>query len=71
MRKVLTIIYLVFLIILIFTLQILLIDGRTIFGIKPNLILITVIVVSLWFGLYVGSFYGLIIGIITDINILI
>lgn len=67
MRKVLTIVYLVFLILLIFTLQMLLIDGRTILGIKPNLILITVIVVSLWFGLYVGSFYGLIIGIITDI----
>lgn len=67
MRKILTIIYLIFFIVLIFTLQIMLIDGRTILGVKPNLILITVIVVSLWFGLYVGSFYGLIIGIITDI----
>lgn len=67
MRKILTIIYLIFFIVLIFTLQIMLIDGRTILGVKPNLILITVIVVSLWFGLYAGSFYGLIIGIITDI----
>ena len=67
MKKVLTIIYLIFFIVLIFTLQIMLIDGRTILGVKPNLILITVIVVSLWFGLYAGSFYGLIIGIITDI----
>ena len=66
MKKVLTIIYLIFFIVLIFTLQIMLIDGRTILGVKPNLILITVIVVSLWFGLYAGSFYGLIIGIITD-----
>ena len=67
MKKVLTIIYLIFFIFLIFTLQIMLIDGRTILGVKPNLILIKVIVVSLWFGLYAGSFYGLIIGIITDI----
>lgn len=67
MRKILTIIYLIFFIVLIFTLQIMLIDGRTVLGVKPNLILITVIVVSLWFGLYAGSFYGLIIGIITDI----
>ena len=58
MKKVLTIIYLIFFIVLIFTLQIMLIDGRTILGVKPNLILITVIVVSLWFGLYAGSFYG-------------
>ena len=67
MRKILTIIYLIFFIVLIFTLQIMLIDGRTILGVKPNLILITVIVLSLWFGLYAGAFYGLIIGIITDI----
>ncbi|MBQ9012189.1 MAG: rod shape-determining protein MreD [Bacilli bacterium] len=67
MRKILTIIYLIFFIVLIFTLQIMLIDGRTILCFKPNLILITVIVVSLCFGLYAGSFYGLIIGIITDI----
>ena len=56
MKKILTILYLIFLILLIFTLQITLIDGRTILGVKPNLILITVIVVSLWFGLYAGSF---------------
>ena len=67
MKKILTILYLIFLILLIFTLQITLIDGRTILGVKPNLILITVIVVSLWFGLYAGSFYGLAIGIVTDI----
>ena len=67
MKKALTIVYLIIFLLLIFILQMLVIDGRTILGIKPNLILITVIVVSLWFGLYIGSAYGLIIGIIADI----
>lgn len=47
--------------------QMYIIDSRNLFGIKPNIILISVIVVSLWYGLHVGSIYGLIVGIITDI----
>jgi rod shape-determining protein MreD len=47
--------------------QIYVIDSRELFGIKPNIILISVIVMSLWYGLYAGTIYGLLIGIITDI----
>lgn len=66
MRKIIASIYIILLVITIFALQIYLIDSRTLFGIKPNLILISVITVSLWYGLYVGSTYAVLVGIITD-----
>lgn len=66
MKKTLTIVYLLLFILIIFVFQMFIIDERELFGVKPNLILISVIVVSLWFGLYTGSIYSVIIGIITD-----
>lgn len=66
MKKTLTIVYLLLFILIIFVFQMYIIDERELFGVKPNLILISVIVVSLWFGLYTGSIYSVIIGIITD-----
>lgn len=66
MKKALTIVYLLLFILIIFVFQMYIIDERELFGVKPNLILISVIVVSLWFGLYTGSIYSVIIGIITD-----
>lgn len=66
MKKALTVIYLILFILIIFIFQMLVIDQRELFGVKPNLILISVIVVSLWFGLYKGSIYSFIIGIIID-----
>lgn len=60
--------FVIFLILIsIFIFQIYVIDGRELFGVKPNVILISVIVMSLWYGLYSGSIYGFLIGIITDI----
>ena len=55
LKKILTFLYLILFFILIYVLQIFVIDGRTLFGVKPNLILISVIVISLWFGIYKGS----------------
>lgn len=66
MKKALTIVYLLLFILIIFVFQMFIIDERELFGVKPNLILISVIVVSLWFGLYTGSIYSVIIGVITD-----
>lgn len=66
MKKALTIVYLLLFILIIFVFQMFIIDERELFGVKPNLILISVIVVSLWFGLYTGSIYSVIIGIVTD-----
>lgn len=65
-KKVLTILYIVILIVFIYLFQLFVINNNTLFGAKPNLILISVIVVSLWYGLHVGAFYSLITGIITD-----
>ena len=67
MRKTLTIIYIILFIIAIFVVQMFVIDNKELFGVKPNLILICVIVVSLWFGVYTGSIFSFIIGMITDI----
>lgn len=65
-KKILTFVYIFLFIVLVYFLQLFVIDSRTLFGVKPNLILITVIVVSLWYGLYTGTFFSIIIGIITD-----
>lgn len=54
-------------IVLIYVLQLFVINNHTLFGTKPNLILISVIVVSLWFGLYTGSIFSFLIGMLTDI----
>lgn len=37
-----------------------------IFGIRPNLLLVIVVTISLWYGLYVGSIFGAIFGLIAD-----
>lgn len=67
LKKTLTIISIILFIILIFFIQLFVINDRTLFGVKPNLILISVIVVSLWYGVYTGTLFALIIGFITDI----
>lgn len=59
-----------FIILLIFAfllfMQIYLIGGKTLFGIKPNLILIFIIVFSSFAGLYKGVIYSFFVGIIMD-----
>lgn len=67
LKKCLTVVYIILFIILIFFIQLFVIDSRTLFGVKPNLILITVIVASLWYGVYTGTFFSFIIGFITDL----
>lgn len=67
MKKTLKTIYIFLIIVLIYMLQLFVINNHTLFGTKPNLILISVIVVSLWFGLYTGSIFSFVIGILTDI----
>ena len=66
LKKILTIIYIVLFITLIFFIQMFVINNRTLFGVKPNLILIIVIVVSLWFGMYKGTIFSFVIGLISD-----
>ena len=66
-RNFLTGIYIAILLFTIYILQLYLINPRELFGIKPNLILIVVIVVSLWYGVHVGGISSLLIGFLTDI----
>jgi len=66
-KKILSYFIILLILIGIFMFQIYVIDDRQLFGVKPNIILISVIVMSLWYGLYAGSIYGLIIGMIADI----
>ncbi|MDO4283030.1 MAG: rod shape-determining protein MreD [Clostridia bacterium] len=67
MKKTLKTIYIFLIIVVIYMLQLFVINNHTLFGTKPNLILISVIVVSLWFGLYTGGIFSFLIGILTDI----
>ncbi len=67
MKRFLTIIYIILLIILIYFFQVAIVDNNNLFGVKPNLILISCLIVSIWYGLYAGAIYSFIIGIITDI----
>ena len=67
LKKILTVIYIVLFLLLIFYLQLFVIDTKELFGSKPNLILITVIVVSLWYGTYTGTIFAFIIGFLCDL----
>lgn len=67
MKKFLTYLFIVLLVIALYIIQIFVIDKGSLFGLKPNLLLISVVTISLWYGLYAGSIYSLIIGIITDL----
>ena len=67
LKKCLTVIYIILFILLIFYLQLFVVDTRELFGTKPNLILITVIVVSLWYGTYTGTIFAFIIGFLCDL----
>lgn len=67
LKKCLTVIYIILFILLIFYLQLFIVDTKELFGIKPNLILITVIVVSLWYGTYTGTIFAFIIGFLCDL----
>ena len=66
-KNILAFIYILLFVILIYFAQTCIISDNTLFGVKPNLILISVIIVSLWYGLYAGTIYSFIIGFITDI----
>ena len=68
MRKnILTFIYVILLLLLVFLFQLYIVNTRELFGIKPNIILISVTVVSIWFGIYVGTFYSFFVGLLMDV----
>lgn len=66
MKKGFSILVIVFFIILSIILQTNLFNNIYIFGVKINLLLILTVAISLWYGIFVGSIYGLINGFISD-----
>ncbi len=46
--------------------QLFIIDNKDIFGVKPNLILVTCVMITLYKGIYKGTFVSLTIGLFTD-----
>ena len=65
-KKIITVIYIIALLLVLFALQIFVIDSKTLFGIKPNLILISSIAISIWYGEKVGGIYSFILGAIVE-----
>ena len=65
-NKILFSIFFILLFLVIFFLQIYIIGGKTLFGVKPNLLLISVIVFTSFLGIYKGTIYSFFIGIICD-----
>lgn len=65
-KKIITVVYIIALLLILFAFQMFVVNSRTLFGIKPNLILISVIAVSSWYGEKVGGVFSFIIGLITE-----
>lgn len=65
-NKFLFCICLILLFVIIFFTQLYIIDGKSLFGVKPNVILISIIVFTLFLGIYKGMIYSLFIGVLCD-----
>lgn len=67
MKKLYATLLLILLFIIIFTIQIALLNKIKLFGVVANLILVTVSVVALWYNIYISSTFAFFCGIITDV----
>lgn len=67
MEKVLKVVFTIVLFVISLVIQLFLFNNMSLFGVKPNLLLISVIVVSLNTSIYSSTIYSFIIGIIMDL----
>jgi rod shape-determining protein MreD len=67
MKKLLSYLLLILIIISVILFQVYIIDSNNLFGVKPNLILVVVIVATLWYDIYKGSVLAILLGIYLDI----
>lgn len=67
MKKIWAIVLLMFLFILIFTIQIIFLNKVKLFGVIPNLLLVTVVMVAFWYNTYLSGLFAFFTGIIADI----
>lgn len=65
-NKILFFLFLVLMFILLLFIQIFIISGKTLFGVKPNILLISVIVFTTFIGIYKGTIYSILLGIFCD-----
>lgn len=65
-KKIITVIYIIALLLVLLAFQMFVINDKALFGVKPNLILISVIAVSSWYGEKIGGVFAFIIGIIAE-----
>lgn len=66
MKKVYAVFLLLLLLLIIFIVQVFVLNEIKLFGTVANLILVTVVMVSLWYSLKVACIYSVIVGLITD-----
>lgn len=67
MKKIFAFILLIMLFILIFLIQTIVLNNIKFFGINSNLLLVTVIMISLWYNTYLSNIFAILTGIIADI----
>lgn len=65
-KKGLTVGYMLFILLMIILIQLFVINPRSLFGVKPNLILMMAIVISLWYGLIAGGISSFCLGVLSD-----
>ena len=67
MEKILKVIVTIFLFIISLAIQLFLFDNMSLFGVKPNILLISIIVVSLYTNIYASTIYSFGLGFIVDL----
>ena len=67
MEKILKVIVTIFLFIISLAIQLFLFDNMSLFGVKPNMLLISIIVVSLYTNIYASTIYSFGLGFIVDL----
>ena len=66
MRKLIGILLIFILIVLSMFVQSNILNKVKIFGVRPNVLLVIVVAISLWYGLYIGTIFGALFGLIAD-----
>lgn len=67
MNKIFSVILTIIIFFLSFLLQLFLFNNFNLFGVKPNFLLISVIVVNLYTNIYAGTVYSFILGVVADL----
>lgn len=67
MQKILKVVVTILLFVISLLIQLFVFDNMSLFGVKPNMLLISIIVVSLYTNIYSSTIYSFILGVIVDL----